>query len=123
VKAILATLMLLSLVFVAGPAEARDPDPYFDGSVNVVAGKGIGESVFISRDRCCGGEPRGPYASIYPGHSSKEKWPDTDLMYVPAGRDIRYGYWTSYGWQQSGAFTQTGWAIISSALYVWVVAG
>lgn len=122
ITAVLTALLMLVGLSGFAPANAkRDENPTFSGSIGVVVGKGTGESVYISRNRCCGGIATGPYRYIAPGDRSTNYWSDTDSVYIPAGRDLVYGYHTSYGWQPSGKFTVTGWTNIGTAYYVWLV--
>lgn len=121
-KRIIMLLAALSLVFATTMTPAvADEDPFFPGSINVVAGMGTGNPVYVSQNRCCGGQPTGPYTWVYAGQTSKSYWPDTDMFYVPAGRDLVYGWKASWGWVASGRYTSTGWHILSDAKYVWVV--
>lgn len=118
---IVMLLASIALVFATMAPVQADTDPTFAGSINVVAGMGTGNSVYVSQNRCCGGTATGPYRWIAPGQSSKQYWPDTDAFYLASGYDLVYGWHASWGWVASGRYTSTGWHNLDRALYVWYV--
>lgn len=116
---LLSLLVLVPVTTIASPATA-DQNP-LAGSLSVIAGKGTGEPVYVSRDRY-NTLATGPYRYIYPGQSTRDYWADNDMWYLPAGKDFVTAYWTSYGWQANGRFTATGWHTIQGVgLYGWIV--
>ena len=63
--------------------------------------------------------PCGAYAVLFPGQTSDAYFADTDAFQVPAGRNIKCGYYSgAYGWVSNGTY-YSGWVKIYNGDQRW----